>query len=92
VSIVEQARTELVRAFNAIPGDRGVTARRALESAERAIADYEAQVCLLKWERERVELVAAQRAEREAAEKKSREEFLAEAARIERKGQRKLRK
>lgn len=87
MSAVAECRAELVQAYTAIPGDPGVTAQRALHQAEEALANYENQVLLLQFEKERCERVAAQRAAREQQARESRAAFEAEAARVERKGQ-----
>ena len=88
MSAVAECRAELVQAFNAI-GEPGVTATRALHAAEQALTDFDAQMALLRWERERVERVAAQRAEREQQARDSRAAFEAEVAKVERKKARK---
>jgi hypothetical protein len=82
---VEQAKAELDRALAAIPAPHGVTATRAHAAATQALADFESNVCLLTWERTRVERVAKQRAERAEVERRAEDAYAAAAAKIERK-------
>ncbi len=82
---IEQAKAELDRAFASIPAPHGVTATRAYNAATQALADFESNVCLLGWEKARVERVNAARAERAEAERRAEKEYVDAVARVERK-------